>query len=127
MTAFSRVMRRAFLRLRPPPYAAASRARALASRQDGDGSNPPAPPQPTAAPTLREVVPGLGSAACVGAAGFAAAGWAATALAVPISGVPAAIALGMAARSAVGGGETLEPGLKVATTSVLRTGIVCVG
>ena len=45
----------------------------------------------------------------------------------PISGVPAAIVLGLLIRNLTPFSETLTPGLRFATTTLLRAGIVLVG
>jgi uncharacterized integral membrane protein (TIGR00698 family) len=45
----------------------------------------------------------------------------------PVSGVPVAIVLGLLLRNTLGLPESLTPGLKFATTTILRLGIVLVG
>eukprot|EP00467_Chlorarachnion_reptans_P008745 CAMPEP_0114520938 /NCGR_PEP_ID=MMETSP0109-20121206/19902_1 /TAXON_ID=29199 /ORGANISM="Chlorarachnion reptans, Strain CCCM449" /LENGTH=457 /DNA_ID=CAMNT_0001701975 /DNA_START=330 /DNA_END=1699 /DNA_ORIENTATION=- len=45
----------------------------------------------------------------------------------PLSGIPVAILLGAGIRSSLGLSKSLEPGIKFATTSILRAGIICVG
>ena len=84
---------------------------------------------------LRTLVPGVTAAVAVMLAGFSLAGLIGQALlaargltgASPVSGVPVAIVLGLLLRNLLTLPQTLNPGLKVCTTTVLRLGIVLVG
>lgn len=82
------------------------------------------------------MAPGVAAAAVVMLGGFWLADVAGRALLAaqglaggssPISGVPVAIVLGLLLRNTFGLPAALAPGLKVATTTVLRAGIVLVG
>ena len=85
------------------------------------------------------VLPGIALAGGVAAAGFAAAdvlgGWllaaqgiAASGAGSPVSGIPLAILLGLAVNNAGPAlPDSVRPGLKACTTTVLRAGIICVG
>lgn len=82
------------------------------------------------------LLPGLCSAAVVCGASFMAAdelgGLLLTAQGIsggasPLSGIPVAILAGLALNNTLQLPEALKPGLKYATTTVLRAGIVCVG
>lgn len=110
------------------------------SDTDEDAKSARPPPQ---APASRWAasVPGLGVAAATATAGFVAADYlgvlllqaqgavqAGAGAPSPVSGIPVSIILGLlVANGPVKLPEALRPGLKVATTTVLRAGIVCVG
>ena len=95
-------------------------------------SHPPAPP-PKAPPSDGAVadaiasLPGLGVAFAVSQGGFAVADHISTAVGTPVAGVPLAILLGAAINNAVTLPRWVRPGLRTASGTVLRIGIVCVG
>ena len=95
-------------------------------------SHPPAPP-PKAPPSDGAVadaiasLPGLGVAFAVSQGGFAVADHISTAVGTPVAGVPLAILLGAGINNAVTLPRWVRPGLRTASGTVLRIGIVCVG
>ena len=102
------------------------------SRRRGLSSHPPAPPS-KASPSdgvVADVVaalPGLGLALAVSQAGFALADGISAAVGAPMAGVPCAVLLGAGINNAVALPKWVRPGLKTATGTVLRVGIVCIG
>ena len=102
------------------------------SRRRGLSSHPPAPPS-KASPSdgvVADVVaalPGLGLALAVSQAGFALADGISAAVGAPMAGVPCAVLLGAGINNAVALPKWVRPGLRTATGTVLRVGIVCVG
>ena len=92
--------------------------------------------------STKALVPGVALSAVTAAGGFAAASALSTAVALPLSGIPVAILLGMGLRNTLGsgggdsggrGGETtttlealFQPGVAFATKTVLQGGIVAV-
>jgi uncharacterized integral membrane protein (TIGR00698 family) len=100
------------------------------SREPGAGNS-----APKSVPGSRFPVPGIVAAFVVMLAGF----WLADLIgqqllraqgltgSSPISGVPVAIVLGLLLRNTLPLPASLSPGLKYATTTILRTGIVLVG
>ena len=95
-------------------------------------SHPPAPP-PKAPPSDGAVadaiaaLPGLGVAFAVSQGGFAVADHISTAVGTPVAGVPLAILLGAGINNAVTLPRWVRPGLRTASGTVVRIGIVCVG
>ena len=97
------------------------------------------PEAPSLAARLRELAPGVAAAAIICEAGFAGAevlGAQLLALqgltgASPISGIPVAILLGLGLKNSgmlsSSAQQTLDPGLQLCKTTVLQTGIVCIG
>jgi len=72
-------------------------------------------------------IPGIAAAASVTTVSFAASSAISTALAIPISGIPVSILLGLAANNVISLPPSLSPGLKLCTTDILRAGIISVG
>jgi uncharacterized integral membrane protein (TIGR00698 family) len=73
------------------------------------------------------IVPGLALSAATAFGGFQTASILSTALAIPVSGIPVSILLGMAIKNCSGYPDTtFKPGITFATKTVLQTGIVCV-
>jgi uncharacterized integral membrane protein (TIGR00698 family) len=73
------------------------------------------------------VLPGIGLSAVTAAGGFQIASALSSALAVPISGIPVAILLGMAVKNTVGYSDSVfKPGITFSTKTILQGGIVCV-
>jgi len=102
------------------------------SREPGAGSSvPKAPPVPGS----RFPVPGVVAAFAVMVVGFWLADQIGQAIlsaqgltgSSPVSGVPVAIVLGLLLRNTLPLPASLSPGLKFATTAILRAGIVLVG
>ena len=93
----------------------------------GASSNPPAPSDVGAASDVVAALPGLGLALAVSQAGFALADGISAAVGAPVAGVPCAVLLGAGINNAVTLPKWVRPGLRTATGTVLRVGIVCVG
>ena len=96
----------------------------------GASSNPPAKAPPSDVGAASDVVaalPGLGLALAVSQAGFALADGISAAVGAPVAGVPCAVLLGAGINNAVTLPKWVRPGLRTATGTVLRVGIVCVG
>jgi uncharacterized integral membrane protein (TIGR00698 family) len=72
------------------------------------------------------LVPGVALSAATAAAGFKIASALTTTLAVPISGIPLSIMLGLTIKNTVGYPDSMEPGVKYATKAILQGGIVAV-
>ena len=90
----------------------------------------PAPPslKPTPKEAFISALPGLGLAYGVAQGGFAVADHISARSGVTVSGVPCAIVLGAALNNApfsIPG--VFRPGIKLASSAVLKLGIVCVG
>ena len=66
-------------------------------------------------------------AASVSTAGFLAASTITSLTAVPLSGIPVSIILGLALNNTLNLPKSVSPGLKFTTTTILRAGIICVG
>ena len=104
------------------------------SRRGGSSlsSHPPAPPSKVspsdgAVADVVAALPGLGLALAVSQAGFALADGISAAVGAPVAGVPCAVLLGAGINNAVTLPKWVRPGLRTATGTVLRVGIVCVG
>ena len=104
------------------------------SRRGGSSlsSHPPAPPSKVspsdgAVADVVAALPGLGLALAVSQAGFALADGISAAIGAPVAGVPCAVLLGAGINNAVALPKWVRPGLRTATGTVLRVGIVCVG
>jgi uncharacterized integral membrane protein (TIGR00698 family) len=91
---------------------------------------------PSALQTAAANASGVAAAAAVMTAGFFGAEHLGNALlslqgisgaSSPVSGIPISILLGIGLRNTLGMSNTLLPGLKFATTNILRGGIICVG
>ena len=91
--------------------------------------------RPTLLPSMilsdstKALVPGVALSAVTAAGGFAAASALSTALALPLSGIPVAILLGMGLKNTVIGGSSealMKPGVTFATKTILQGGIVAV-
>jgi uncharacterized integral membrane protein (TIGR00698 family) len=82
-------------------------------------------PMTLADPTM-QLVPGIAMAAATAGAGFQLASAMSTALAVPISGIPVAILLGMGIKNTLGYSDSMKPGIQYSTKTVLQGGIVAV-
>jgi uncharacterized membrane protein YadS len=83
-------------------------------------------------PTATVVLPGVVLSAATALSGFSLAATISAMTDVPLSGIPVAILLGMAVRTAVLPTHsviytTLQPGLTFAAKTILQGGIVCVG
>ena len=79
--------------------------------------------------STKALVPGVALSAVTAAGGFAAASVLSTALALPLSGIPVAILLGMGLKNTVIGGSSealMKPGITFATKTILQGGIVAV-
>ena len=79
--------------------------------------------------STKALVPGVALSAVTAAGGFAAASALSTALALPLSGIPVAILLGMGLKNTVIGGSSealMKPGITFATKTILQGGIVAV-
>ena len=79
--------------------------------------------------STKALVPGVALSAVTAAGGFAAASALSTALALPLSGIPVAILLGMGLKNTVIGGSSealMKPGVTFATKTILQGGIVAV-
>jgi len=73
------------------------------------------------------VLPGIGLSAATAVGGFQIASALSSTLAIPISGIPVAILLGMSIKNTIGYDETtFKPGITTSTKTILQTGIVCV-
>jgi uncharacterized integral membrane protein (TIGR00698 family) len=75
------------------------------------------------------ILPGIGLSAVTAMGGFQIASSLSSALAVPVSGIPVAILLGMAVNNATGYGSSdpvFKSGITFSTKTILQTGIVCV-
>ena len=135
---------RAMFRLSVPPpasigmhYTAWRRASAVGLNRRLLASSPAA--APSVAARVRELAPGVATAAIVCEAGFAGAdvlgaqllAWQGLAGASPISGIPVAILLGLGLKNSgllsPSRQQMLAPGLNLCKTTVLQTGIVCIG
>ena len=124
-------------RVSPPrPLVGSGRPRAVWVRRlsdlRGPGARGEAPAPPSLKPTPKEAflsaLPGLGLAYGVAHGGFAVADQISARTGVTISGVPCAIVLGAALNNApfpIPG--VFRPGIKLASSAVLKLGIVCVG
>lgn len=77
-------------------------------------------------PTKPSILPGIGLCAGTAMGGFKIASGLSTALAVPISGIPVAILLGMAINNTTQYSDLFKPGITFSTKTILQTGIVCV-
>ena len=98
----------------------------------GPGARGEAPAPPSLKPTPKEAflsaLPGLGLAYGVAQGGFALADQISARSGVTVSGVPCAVVLGAALNNApfsIPG--VFRPGVKLASSAVLKLGIVCVG
>mmetsp|Transcript_62009 Transcript_62009/g.72511 ORF Transcript_62009/g.72511 Transcript_62009/m.72511 type:complete len:403 (-) Transcript_62009:26-1234(-) len=69
---------------------------------------------------------GVVASAVTATAGFQIASFLTSSLAVPVSGIPVAILLGAAIRNTVGVNQSLLPGVKYATKTILQGGIIAV-
>jgi len=84
----------------------------------------PAATTKTAPPSI---LPGVALSAVTALGGFQTAAFLSSALAVPISGIPVSIVLGMALKNSIGYSDaTFKTGITFATKPILQTGIVCV-
>jgi uncharacterized integral membrane protein (TIGR00698 family) len=72
------------------------------------------------------LVPGVAMSAATAAAGFQVASALTTAFAVPISGIPVSILLGMGIKNSIGCSDSMKPGITFATKTILQGGIVAV-
>lgn len=90
-------------------------------------SSPPAKPKRSNLQEALGFLPGLGLSYCVCQAGFVLAGQVSAVTDVPLSGVPVAILLGAAVNNTFAIPACFRPGIKLAGSSVLKLGIVCVG
>jgi uncharacterized integral membrane protein (TIGR00698 family) len=98
-----------------------------ATTNNGVPVKPPPPTKPSA--STPSILPGIGLSAVTALGGFQIASGLSSALAVPISGIPVAILLGMAVNNGTGYGSAdpvFKSGITFATKTVLQTGIVCV-
>jgi uncharacterized integral membrane protein (TIGR00698 family) len=78
-------------------------------------------------PAAASVLPGIGLSAATALGGFQIASALSSTLAIPISGIPVAILLGMSIKNTIGYDEgTFKPGITTSTKTILQTGIVCV-
>lgn len=75
---------------------------------------------------MHPLVPGVAMAAGTAFAGFQTAAILSTALAVPISGIPVSILLGMAAKNTIDYPKYMDAGIKFSTKAILQGGIVAV-
>lgn len=69
---------------------------------------------------------GVVASAVTATTGFQIASFLTSSLAVPVSGIPVAILLGAAIRNTVGVNQSLLPGVKYATKTILQGGIIAV-
>lgn len=102
--------------------------RPLTSASDGRPTSTPTSPGWMEA--AWKAVPGLALSWGVARGGFVVADAVAQTTGVPVSGVPVAILLGAALNNAPGGGIVpawCRPGITLASSALLRLGIVCVG
>jgi uncharacterized integral membrane protein (TIGR00698 family) len=76
--------------------------------------------------SVKALVPGVALSAVTAGGGFAIASAVSTALAMPLSGIPVAILLGMGIQNTVGCSDIMKPGITFATKTVLQGGIVAV-
>ena len=121
-----------------------STMRNTSDSDDDEKENVPKPVSTTASPSLaanafKSVLDngsGVAAAAAVMTAGFYGAEHLGNMLlsaqgvagaSSPISGIPVSILLGIGIRNSIGMSDKLLPGLKFATTNILRGGIICVG
>lgn len=89
------------------------------SCQQASSTSPSSPPP--------SIVPGLTLSVATAVGGFTSASMISSALAIPLSGIPLSILLGVAIKNSVGYTEdTYKPGITYATKTILQTGIVCV-
>lgn len=94
-------------------------------------SVPPTKPSQSQSPAVlpASILPGIGLSAVTAMGGFQIASTLSSTLAVPVSGIPVAILLGMAVNNVTGYGSAdpvYKSGITFATKTVLQTGIVCV-
>ena len=104
---------------------------------DEQPSAPQSPANPSAFAKYASYLPGVALAGCVSEASFLLADQLGAGLlrlqgiegsvSSPISGIPVAIVLGLALGNATSLPKAVKPGLAFSTTTILRTGIVCVG
>ena len=81
----------------------------------------------TSSETKSSVLPGVTLSVATSAAGFQVASILSSAIAIPISGIPVSILLGMAIKNTVGYNEsTYKPGITFSTKAILQGGIVAV-
>lgn len=76
--------------------------------------------------STKALVPGVMMSAATAAGGFAAASALSTAFAMPLSGIPLSILLGMGVKNTIGYSDEMKPGVAFATKAVLQGGIVAV-
>ena len=76
--------------------------------------------------TKPSILPGVALSATTAAAGFQVASVLTSTLAVPISGIPLSILLGMAVNNTVGYPDSCKPGITFSTKTILQGGIVAV-
>ncbi len=72
------------------------------------------------------LLPGVALSAATAAAGFQVAAALTTAMAVPISGIPVSILLGMGVKNTIGFSDVMKPGITFSTKAILQGGIVAV-
>ena len=73
------------------------------------------------------ILPGIGLSAVTAAGGFQLASLLSSSLAIPVSGIPLSILLGMTIKNTVGySDDTFKPGIVYSTKTILQGGIVCV-
>lgn len=88
------------------------------------------PSSETTKPSVLLLLPGVALSAATSAAGFQVASVLSSALAIPISGIPVSILLGMAMKNTVLGSQRIhldtQPGIAFSTKAILQGGIVAV-
>ena len=82
--------------------------------------------QATAMTQTSPLVPGIALSAATATAGFQAATLLSSSLAVPISGIPISILLGMAIKNTLNYPDQCQDGIKYSTKTILQGGIVAV-
>lgn len=81
--------------------------------------------EPPSSPS--SIWPGIGLSASTALGGFSLAAALTSTLAVPVSGIPVSILLGMAIKNTIGyNNDTFKAGIVYSTKTILQTGIVCV-
>lgn len=92
--------------------------------KDKEGEEKKKAPVVTTEPSI---LPGVALSAATAVGGFSTAALISSSLAIPVSGIPLSILLGLTVKNTVGyPDETFKPGITFATKQVLQTGIVCV-
>lgn len=80
--------------------------------------------KPLISPSTMALLPGVAMSAATATAGFQIAAALTTLTAVPISGIPVSILLGMGIKNSIGTSESMKPGITFATKAILQGGIV---